>query len=61
MVAAELIGASQGLGYMIRNASQVFDVNTVYVGILLIGLVGVTFEYGFRYVEKRMLHWQVSR
>ena len=61
VVAAELIGASQGLGYMIRNASQVFDVNTVYVGILLIGLVGVTFEYGFRYVEKRMLHWQVSR
>lgn len=61
VVAAELIGASEGLGYLIRNASQVFDVNTVYVGILIIGLVGVCFEYGFRYVEKKMLHWQVSR
>jgi taurine transport system permease protein len=61
VVAAELIGASEGLGYMIRNSSQVFDVNTGYVGILLIGLVGVLFEYGFRYFEKRLLHWQVSR
>lgn len=61
VVAAELIGASQGLGYMIRNAAQVFDVNTVYVGILLIGLVGVCFEYSFRFVEKKLLHWQVSR
>ncbi|MFE4078707.1 ABC transporter permease [Paenarthrobacter sp. YIM B13468] len=61
VVAAELIGASQGLGYMIRNSSQVFDVNTGYVGILLIGVVGVAFEYGFRYFENRLLHWQVSR
>jgi taurine transport system permease protein len=61
VVAAELIGASQGLGYMIRNSSQVFDVNTGYVGILLIGLVGVVFEYGFRFFERRLLHWQVSR
>jgi taurine transport system permease protein len=61
VVAAELIGASQGLGYMIRNASQVFDVNTVYVGILLIGIVGVAFEYGFRHVERKLLHWQVAR
>lgn len=61
VVAAELLGASQGLGYMIRNSSQVFDVNTSYVGILLIGLVGVGFEYSFRYFEKRLLHWQVSR
>lgn len=61
VVAAELIGASEGLGYMIRNAAQVFDVNTVYVGILIIGLVGVCFEYSFRYVEKKLLHWQISR
>jgi taurine transport system permease protein len=61
VVAAELIGASEGLGYMIRNAAEVFDVNTVYVGILIIGLVGVCFEYGFRYVENKLLHWQVSR
>lgn len=61
VVAAELIGASKGLGYMIQNASQVFDVTTGYVGILLIGIVGVAFEYGFRYFERRLLHWQVSR
>jgi ABC-type nitrate/sulfonate/bicarbonate transport system permease component len=61
VVAAELLGASSGLGYMIRNAGQNFDVNIVYVGILLIGIVGVVFEYGFRFVEKRALHWQVNR
>jgi taurine transport system permease protein len=61
VVAAEMIGASDGLGYMIQNASEVFDVNTAYVGILLIGIVGVTFEYGFRYLEHKLLHWQVAR
>lgn len=61
VIAAELLGASSGLGYMISNSANQLDVDTVYVGIVLIGVVGVAFEYGFRSIERRFLHWQSSR
>lgn len=57
VVAAELIAAQEGLGFMIENASTFFDINTVYVGIAIIGIIGVLMEVGFHAEEKRLLHW----
>jgi ABC-type nitrate/sulfonate/bicarbonate transport system permease component len=37
---AEMIGAQSGLGYMIWNAWQILSVNTMYVGLIMIALVG---------------------
>ena len=55
--ASELIAAQVGLGYLIQSASQVYAINKVYVGVVLIGLVGVTIDFGFLMIERRMLHW----
>lgn len=57
VVASELIAAQVGLGYLIQSASQVYAINKVYVGVVLIGLVGVTIDFGFLMIERRMLHW----
>ena len=57
VVAAELIAAQHGLGYMIENASTFFRVNTVYVGITIIGIIGVGIEAIFALVNHRLLHW----
>lgn len=57
VVASELIAAQVGLGYLIQSASQVYAINKVYVGVALIGLVGVTIDIVFQLVERRMLHW----
>ena len=57
VVAAELIAAQHGLGYMIENASTFFRVNTVYVGITIIGIIGVAIEAIFALVNRRLLHW----
>ena len=57
VVASELIAAQVGLGYLIQSASQVYAINKVYVGGVLIGLVGVTIDFGFLMIERRMLHW----
>ena len=57
VVASELIAAQVGLGYLIQSASQVYAINKVYVGVALIGLVGVTIDMGFLMIERRMLHW----
>jgi len=44
MVAAELVGASEGLGYLITHAQQLFRVDYMFVGLLTLGAVGFTLE-----------------
>ena len=57
VVASELIAAQVGLGYLIQSASQVYAINKVYVGVALIGLVGVSIDMLFLMLERRLLHW----
>lgn len=57
VVASELIAAQVGLGYLIQSASQVYAINKVYVGVALIGLVGVGIDMLFLMIERRLLHW----
>lgn len=58
VVAAELIAAQTGLGYMIMDATTFFRIPVVYVGIGLIGLIGLALERSLIYLEHRLLHWQ---
>ncbi|MDE2188016.1 MAG: ABC transporter permease [Betaproteobacteria bacterium] len=57
VVAAELIAAQRGLGYMIKDAATFFRINEVYVGIILIGIIGVLLDWLFLAVQRRALHW----
>lgn len=58
VVAAELIAAQAGLGFMVMDATTFFRVPDVYVGILIIGLIGVALEAVTRALERSLLHWQ---
>lgn len=58
VITAELLGAQQGLGVIIETASTLFRIDDVFVGITFIGLIGIIMEFGFRYLESRLLHWQ---
>jgi NitT/TauT family transport system permease protein len=58
VVAAELVGAQQGLGYMIMDAATFFKIADIYIGIVLIGLIGFVLEAIVRQVENRLLHWR---
>lgn len=58
VVAAELISAQAGIGYMVASAGSFFDLKTIYVGIIVIGLIGFLLDVGVRAIEKRLLHWQ---
>lgn len=57
VVAAELVGAQQGLGYIVMDAATFFKISDIYVGIILIGLIGFTLELVERRIERRALHW----
>ena len=57
VVAAELVAAQKGLGYMIMDASTFFRVKDVYVGLIVIGLIGFLLETIIAGVERRLVHW----
>ncbi|MEU6370996.1 ABC transporter permease [Streptomyces sp. NPDC046931] len=59
LVAAEMIGAKAGLGYLI-NASQFnFAIPQMYAGILTISVIGVAFNQLLVTVERRLSSWRV--
>ncbi|MEG1594277.1 MAG: ABC transporter permease [Oscillibacter sp.] len=58
LIAAELTGASKGLGTMIQRAGGTLDMGTVLMGIIVIGVIGLTFEQGVKFLERRLTGWQ---
>lgn len=58
LVAAELIGASSGLGHMIQQASMYFNMDTVLLGIITIGIIGFVFDKIILFMEKKLTSWQ---
>jgi NitT/TauT family transport system permease protein len=49
---AEMIGAQSGLGYMIWNAWQILSVNTMYVGLITIALLGFIMTLALTELER---------
>ena len=57
LVGAELIAAASGLGYMITEAEQLSRPDTVIVGIIAIGLLGLLIDAVLNYIGNRFMPW----
>ncbi|MCF3946916.1 MULTISPECIES: ABC transporter permease [Acidiphilium] len=58
LVAAELIAADQGLGWLVQYAGQALQVSIVIVGIIVIGVIGYAMELLIRVFERRAVPWR---
>jgi NitT/TauT family transport system permease protein len=58
LVASELIAAQRGLGAVIENASNYFQLDTIYMGIICIGLIALIMDSCLRAVSLRLVKWQ---
>lgn len=58
VVAAELVGAQSGLGFMISDAALLFRIPVVYIGIALIGAIGLAMNLSLNWLEGRIVHWK---
>lgn len=58
LVAAELIAASSGLGWLVQFAGQALQVAIVIVGIVIIGLIGYAMELVIRKIENLIVPWR---
>jgi len=58
---AEMVGAKSGLGYMIWNAWEILSVETMYVGLLTIAVLGLLFTLALNEIERLIVPWKASR
>ncbi|WP_425356401.1 ABC transporter permease subunit [Xaviernesmea rhizosphaerae] len=57
LVAAELVAATRGLGFMIQSAAQFLVTDIVIAGILVIAAVAFALEWLARFIERRFVPW----
>lgn len=57
LVAAELIAAQQGLGYLLQEGSQFFQTDLVMVVIVFIGVLATIMDQILRLVQRRVTKW----
>ena len=58
IVAAEFVGARSGIGYVIWTSWQVFQVEKLYVGLLVIALVGFGSAILLSWLERVLIPWK---
>jgi NitT/TauT family transport system permease protein len=57
LVVAELVAANSGLGYSIMKAQRFLNTDVIFVGIFMIGLLGLLTDRLFALANKRLFPW----
>ena len=57
LVAAELVGANSGLGFLINDARTVLRTDYILVGMLAIGVIGLCLDRLIRYTAQKLMPW----
>jgi NitT/TauT family transport system permease protein len=57
LVVAELVAANVGLGYRIMRAQRFLQTETIILGILIIGLLGLATDYAFKLSYRVLFPW----
>lgn len=60
VVAAELIAASSGIGYLIMDARELSQSDVVLAGMITIGVIGKVMDGLIKLLEKRIITWKIA-
>ena len=58
VVIGELAGARGGLGYLINNASQVFNMPQLFASVIVLATAGIVLTAAFQYLERVLVPWK---
>jgi ABC-type nitrate/sulfonate/bicarbonate transport system permease component len=58
IIAAEVFGGGEGIGFLIQYAGSMFQVETVFVCVVLIGTFGIVLDRSFQFVSRSVDHWR---
>jgi NitT/TauT family transport system permease protein len=60
-VVGEYLGSAAGVGYLILQAEAVFDINTVFAGILVLTAFALALDALVTLAEKQLLVWRPAQ
>ena len=60
IISAEFVGAQSGIGYMIWNSWQTLQVEKMYVGLMVIALVGFATSMLLALLERVLIPWKTG-
>jgi NitT/TauT family transport system permease protein len=60
MIVAEMVGAKEGLGFLINSSQQNFAIDDMYAGIMAISAVGLLFNHVLVLIERRFTRWRTE-
>jgi NitT/TauT family transport system permease protein len=58
VVVAELFGARAGLGQLISQSAETFNMPDLFAGVTLLALAGIAMTSGFGWLEQKLLPWR---
>jgi NitT/TauT family transport system permease protein len=58
IVSAEFVGANSGIGYLIWTSWQVFQIEKMYVGLLMSAVLGFGSAIILNYLERWLIPWK---
>lgn len=58
LVAAEMVAASAGMGWLVLDASNYLRSDTVFMGVIIMGITGILLDKIIRLIEAKVVHWK---
>jgi ABC-type nitrate/sulfonate/bicarbonate transport system permease component len=58
VVVAEQFGTKTGLGFLIWRSWQVFEVKDMFVGLMMVALLGTLLQFVMNQLERRLVRWK---
>lgn len=57
LIASEMIGANQGIGFRVMNAQYNFQIPLMFAAIVTLALLGLAANYSLVFLQKRICRW----
>lgn len=57
LVSAEMVASTSGIGWMVIDASKYLKSDVMFVGILLLGFVGLLIDFGLKKIQEKYIYW----
>lgn len=61
VIVSELIAATEGLGRRISVAGRFLKTDEIFVGLIVIGVIGLTFDLMFQYLLRVACRWSIQK
>ena len=58
LVAAEMVAATAGIGWMVLDASNYLRSDVVFMGVIIMGITGIFLDKIIQLIEKKIIHWK---